>query len=337
VALADPLVPVLELQAVQRCRLQLGAAADVAQYSTAAAVADLEAVRAALGHERIDLQGLSYGTRVAQEYLRAHPQRVRAVALLGTVSPAMKMPAPYSAGAEAVLRRLAQQCAADKACRKAIPSLMDDVAALQRQLARGPLVVARADGSKADLQPGRFWEAVRAQLGTAITQRRLPWLLHEAAAGRFEPLLAATAPQPDRHSNGALLAVSCPEDTLHVTTEEIAAARKTVFGDYRLQQQIAACNVWGVPRVERRPGPVQADTPVLLLAGERDPVSQGERGPRALERKYQQCGVRDITVKVYPDARHELFNDLCRDEVTRDLIDWLENRLAAPLSSPQAP
>lgn len=77
--------------------------------------------------------------------------------------------------------------------------------------------------------------------------------------------------------------------------------------------------------------------PVLLLAGERDPVSQGERGPRALERKYQQCGVRDITVKVYPDARHELFNDLCRDEVTRDLIDWLENRLAAPLSSPQAP
>ena len=276
VALADPLVPVLELQAVQLCRMQLGAGADLAQYSTAAAVADLEAVRAALGHERIDLHALSYGTRVAQEYLRAHPQRVRAMALLGTLSPAAKMPAHYSASAEAVLRKLADQCAADKACRKAIPSLMDDVAALQQEFAKGPVVVTRADGSKVDLQPGRFWEAVRAQLGTAATQRRLPWLLHEAAAGRFEPLLAATAPQPDRHSNGALLAVSCPEDTLHVTTEEIAAARKTVFGDYRLQQQIATCNVWGVPRVERRPGPVRADVPVLLLAGDMDHVTPAE-------------------------------------------------------------
>lgn len=273
VALADPLVPVLELQAVQRCRLQLGAAADVAQYSTAAAVADLEAVRAALGHERIDLQGLSYGTRVAQEYLRAHPRRVRAVALLGTVSPAMKMPAPYSAGAEAVLRRLAQQCAADKACRKAIPSLVDDVAALQKRFAVGPIVAPRADGTKVELQPGRFWEAVRAQLAAATTQRRLPWLLHEAAAGRFEPLLAATAPPPDRHANGALLAVSCPEDTLHITTDEIAAARQTVFGDYRLQQQIAACQVWGVPATPARPGFVASPVPALLMAGEMDHVT----------------------------------------------------------------
>lgn len=280
VSLADPLVPVLELQAVQLCRMQLGARADLAQYSTAAAVADLEAVRAALGHERIDLHALSYGTRVAQEYLRAHPQRVRAMALLGTVSPDAKMPAHYSPTAETVLRRLAEQCASDKACRKAIPSLMNDVATLQQQFAKGPLLLTRADGTKVDLQPGRFWEAVRAQLGTAATQRRLPWLLHEAAAGRLEPLLVAMAPQPQPHSNGALLAVSCPEDTLHVTTDDIAVARKTVFGDYRLQQQIAACNVWGVPRLERRPGAVQADTPVLLLAGEMDHVT-----PPALARE----------------------------------------------------
>jgi pimeloyl-ACP methyl ester carboxylesterase len=276
-ALSDPLVPVLELQAVQQCRLQLEGTGDVAQYSTAAAVADLDAVRAALGHERIDLQGLSYGTRVGQEYLRAHPQRVRAMALLGTLSPTAKMPAHYSAAAESVLRRLAGQCAADRACRKAIPGLLDDVAALEKQFAKGPIVIARPDGTQVDLQPGRFWEAVRAELGTATTQRRLPWLLHEAAAGRFEPLLAATAPQPDRHSDGALLAVSCPEDTLHVTTEEIAAARKTLFGDYRLQQQLAACRLWGVPPTPARPGFVASDVPTLLLAGDMDHVTPPEQ------------------------------------------------------------
>lgn len=74
--------------------------------------------------------------------------------------------------------------------------------------------------------------------------------------------------------------------------------------------------------------------PVLLLAGERDPVSAGAKGPRSLERHFLQCGLRDVTVKVYPDARHELFNDLCRDEVTSDLITWLENRRSAAGSVP---
>ena len=69
--------------------------------------------------------------------------------------------------------------------------------------------------------------------------------------------------------------------------------------------------------------------PVLLIAGSEDPVSGGHKGPRALERKYLAVGLRDVTVKVYPGARHELFNETCRDEVTADLTAWLEQRLAA--------
>lgn len=69
--------------------------------------------------------------------------------------------------------------------------------------------------------------------------------------------------------------------------------------------------------------------PVLMLSGQRDPACNGEAGPRALERKYVQCGLRDVTVKIYPDARHEVLNDTCRDEVIRDLLGWIEQRLAA--------
>ena len=69
--------------------------------------------------------------------------------------------------------------------------------------------------------------------------------------------------------------------------------------------------------------------PVLMVAGSEDAVSGGERGPRALERLYLQVGLRDVTVKVYPGARHELLNDTCRDEVTADLHGWLENHLPA--------
>lgn len=67
--------------------------------------------------------------------------------------------------------------------------------------------------------------------------------------------------------------------------------------------------------------------PVLIVAGSEDPVSQGHKGPRSLERAYLGVGLRDVTVKVYPGARHELFNELCRDEVTTDLVAWLDHRL----------
>jgi alpha-beta hydrolase superfamily lysophospholipase len=69
--------------------------------------------------------------------------------------------------------------------------------------------------------------------------------------------------------------------------------------------------------------------PILLIAGADDPVSNGHQGPRALERAYLGVGLRDVTVKVYPDGRHELFNDTCRSEVMQDLRRWLEARLAA--------
>jgi alpha-beta hydrolase superfamily lysophospholipase len=69
--------------------------------------------------------------------------------------------------------------------------------------------------------------------------------------------------------------------------------------------------------------------PVLLIAGGEDPVSNGHRGPRALERCYLHVGLRDVTVKVYDGARHELFNETCRDEVTGDLLGWLDERMAA--------
>ena len=63
--------------------------------------------------------------------------------------------------------------------------------------------------------------------------------------------------------------------------------------------------------------------PVLLLNGASDPACRGEAGARGLERLYRDTGLSDVTLKIYADARHELLNDICRDEVTSDLHAWL--------------
>lgn len=66
--------------------------------------------------------------------------------------------------------------------------------------------------------------------------------------------------------------------------------------------------------------------PVLIVNGDDDAATRGAKGPRALERNYRGAGLKDVTLRLYPQGRHELLNDVCRDEVTQDLIDWLRAR-----------
>jgi alpha-beta hydrolase superfamily lysophospholipase len=64
--------------------------------------------------------------------------------------------------------------------------------------------------------------------------------------------------------------------------------------------------------------------PVLVIAGRRDPVSQGARQLEPMLAAYDAAGLKDLEHRVYPDARHELFNETNRDEVTSHLIGWLD-------------
>ena len=71
---------------------------------------------------------------------------------------------------------------------------------------------------------------------------------------------------------------------------------------------------------------IPKNLPVLMIAGSDDPATRGEAGPRALEQNYQQAGLRDVIVRIWPGARHELYNETCRDEVTAETLAWLNAR-----------
>lgn len=76
--------------------------------------------------------------------------------------------------------------------------------------------------------------------------------------------------------------------------------------------------------------------PILIIGGDQDPVSQGG-GLQRLADALSGAGHTRTTLKRYSQARHELLNELNRDEVTRDLIDWLEQTLAQPQQRPSHP
>ncbi len=71
---------------------------------------------------------------------------------------------------------------------------------------------------------------------------------------------------------------------------------------------------------------IDEGTPVLLVTGESDPVSEGGETVRALETAYREAGL-DVTAHYYPDARHEVLNETNRDQVTDDIRTWIRTVL----------
>ena len=73
---------------------------------------------------------------------------------------------------------------------------------------------------------------------------------------------------------------------------------------------------------------VPKDLPILVLSGDQDPVGNSGKGPTAVAAQYEKAGVEDVTLTLYPGGRHEMLNETNRDEVTADIIAWLDAHLA---------
>jgi alpha-beta hydrolase superfamily lysophospholipase len=69
---------------------------------------------------------------------------------------------------------------------------------------------------------------------------------------------------------------------------------------------------------------VRSDLPVYVVVGDADPVGDNLSSVRALVERYRSAGLTDVELRVYPGARHEVFNETNRDEVEGDLLRWLD-------------
>ena len=131
------LLPALR-KATADCLAKLGP--HVRFYTTSIAVRDLDDVRAALGFEQIDLYGGSYGTRVAELYMRRYPEHVHAVILDGVTYPQQAIGAETPQDAERALNLIVARCVQTPDCAATYPQLQDELLALLKQF--GPQKVA---------------------------------------------------------------------------------------------------------------------------------------------------------------------------------------------------
>lgn len=76
---------------------------------------------------------------------------------------------------------------------------------------------------------------------------------------------------------------------------------------------------------------MNANTPVLFISGAMDPVGDCGRGVRRAYRSFKKAGARDVSIRLYPELRHEILNEVCREEIYRDLYLWLAEKAGLSL------
>ncbi len=72
---------------------------------------------------------------------------------------------------------------------------------------------------------------------------------------------------------------------------------------------------------------IPKDLPVLIISGEADPVGDMGKGIKKVHKLYSSAGITDLSLKLYPQARHELLNEINREEVSKDILNWFEARI----------
>ena len=317
---APPVARMYPPQHVASCREELAESHDLTQYTTAEAVQDLEAVRAALGAERIDLFGLSYGTKLGQAYIRAYPGRVRAAAFLGTVPMGLRTPLEHAVSAELTLRDIFADCAASEGCAVAYPRLEDEWQSLLARFDAGP-VRMRSGDADIDVARGPFVESLRAQMTTDAGQRRIPALIHAAARGDFKPFIDATGPGGSSPiAEGLYLSIECSEGAPRIASADIPLATAGTFlGRYRVDEQLGACRAWPQRQVpEAFFAPVTSDVPALFLAGGRDHVAP-LRYARSVAAGFPRS--RLVVVEEMPHFPVAMSNLECLDEMLLEFYD----------------
>ena len=332
-ALADLVDPERQAARLARCRADLlarrhiGAADDLRFFTTTLAMQDLDAVRDALGAQRINLVGASYGTRAALEYQRQFPARLRRSVIDGIAPPDMVLPASFAIDGQAAFESMLAACEAEPACTAAHPRLRADWAALLQRLPQTVRVADPLTGRPETLVLTRnaLLGAVRGPLYIPALAAALPVAIAAAARGEFTALVglagALGTPRGGAVALGMHFSVVCAED-MPLLERDTALAATADTADASLSLYCRVCADWprgAVPEAFYTVPPSAA--PVLLLSGGLDPATP----PRHGERVAQALGplARHVVV---PNAGHGVMGLGCMRDVVYRFIDAADDR-----------
>jgi pimeloyl-ACP methyl ester carboxylesterase len=299
---------------------------DLAGYTTIESAADLDALRAALGIERVSLIGFSYGTHLGTAYMRRYPERIESAVLIGTEGPAETYKLPWTMDVQ--FRKLALMAARDPRIAAQVPDLVALYDRVIAKLERKPMHVAlMAPGGKDTVQvpigPFGLRFVLRADIGDATDLIVFPRLLWSIDRG--DPSLLSWFV---RKRAGVALQVHGMGETMDAASGA-SAARLALIAEQTKSSRFAdvinfpyptANTAWDVPDLgDEFRAPLVSSVRTLFISGELDcntPPYQAEM---------LRWGMSDATHLIVANAGHEQ-TFMQNDTAAPVVVDFLAGR-----------
>ncbi|MDH3301055.1 MAG: alpha/beta hydrolase, partial [Acidimicrobiia bacterium] len=287
IAADDVLDATLSAQEACASRLQ-DHGVDLSAYNSIASANDLEALRIALGYDRLNPIGISYGTRLAQTYLRMYPDSVRSLTLDSVFPTAADLWTDFDRSVERSFRQLFDGCADSPECAAAYPNFEDDFFRLLDRLDADPAPVTFTNLRTGVTTPSRLTgDDVLAFAFQALYSRSafalLPQMTVDGLDGDYrilEALGSSVITSLGFFSVGMQLSVECNEEIpFESATDRVGVQSEDPR--YRRLERLSEsgdffdlCPSWPsgeAPPVENEL--VVSDVPTLLLGGQYDPIT----------------------------------------------------------------
>ena len=293
-------------------------------YTTTIAMNDYNLVRQAMGYDLVNIMGVSYGTRAAQVYLRLFPETVRSVTLDSVVPMQLALGQEHAPMLDLSVKTVFDDCAAEESCNTLFPHQSDDLTTLFSQLREEPQQITIINPVSGEPQEMRITAdtlgvALRFLSYASETQALIPLLVHEALTTGDLSRLASQAilvmtGLNEMLAKGMELSVLCSEDFPFIDVS--ADYSDTLMGNLFLDIIDLQCTVW--PRGEVPDGfhqPVVSDVPVLLMSGERDPVTPPHYAAQTAETFSNSLNL------VARGQAHSVMKNTCLREITTAFIE----------------
>jgi pimeloyl-ACP methyl ester carboxylesterase len=324
----------LSLEAYKACGDRLTSQnVNLAAYNSLENAADIEAVRIALGYDKINFYGVSYGTLLGLHYMREFPNSLRSVILDAVVPVQDSFLNQTARSANRAFKEITQLCAADSDCNTAYPDLENVTFEVMAALNKTPVTLPVTDPDTGKtyqtiVNGDLFINALFLALYDPSQLPIFPVIVYNTRAGDYT-LLSRLLPvlifQPTV-SVGMYQTVVCAEETNFnpetMPTEGVRPELAALMKDSNLSL-LQVCNLWQVPKLGPEANePVVSDIPTLLLSGRFDPITPAyfaDTVARTLSHSY---------LYTFPDTSHGafLFNS-CAISIA---LDFLNNPDSAP-------
>jgi pimeloyl-ACP methyl ester carboxylesterase len=306
----------------KKCLAQLNG--DPRYYTTSIAMGDYNQVRKAMGYDKINIMGVSYGTRAAQVYLRLFPESVRTVTLDSVVPMQLALGQEHATELDRSVAKVFEDCANDETCHSLYPHNLEALKALFAQLREKPRQITITNPVSGEQQEMRL---TADSLGVAIrflsyaseTQAMIPLLVNEALESDDLSRLASQAilvmsGLSEMLAKGMELSVMCSED--YPFMDFSADYSDTLMGNLLLDIVKLQCKVWPHQAVTGEfHQAVVSDLPVLLMSGERDPVTPPRYATQTAEAFSNSLNL------VARGQAHSVMKNICLRDITTAFVE----------------